>query len=335
MISLRNAGLAILFYVATSSILPAQTTLFQDNFDTNTAGNWSVNSVAGSTINTAAFAFDYSTVGIPAAPGGTTTLGLKLQANVNPSPTDGQVTGTFSGISVSPLGKSFTGDYTLRFQAWQNAPGPFPGGGAGSTQMTGGGLGAVTTTAQFPGTAVDGVYFNASGEGGTATDYRAYVNVGAPIANTTPGVYAAGTQAGSTNNTDPYYQQFGGISPPAAQTTLFPQQTGTTMTGTLGFAWHQWDIAKSGNIVTWSVDGKLIATVDITTELFAGDNIFLGQYDINATTTTGADRDLLFGLIDNVMVFTPVPEPASILGISAAGLAGLGWLRRRVMRRAN
>jgi hypothetical protein len=140
-------------------------------------------------------------------------------------------------------------------------------------------------------------------------------------------------QANSNNNTDPYYAQFGGISPPAAQTALFPQQNGTTMAGTLGFASRQWDIARTGNIVTWSVDGKPIATVDTTADPLTG-NIFLGHFDINATASSGADRDLLFGLIDNVVVFVPVPEPVSVLGLSAAGWFGAGWLRRRVWRRA-
>src|SRR3954469_15839235 len=45
-------------------------TLFSENFDTDTSGLWTVNSAAvNSTGNNAVFAFDYSTVGIPAAPG--------------------------------------------------------------------------------------------------------------------------------------------------------------------------------------------------------------------------------------------------------------------------
>jgi hypothetical protein len=270
-------------------------------------------------------------MGIPAAPGGNSTSGLRLIANQNPNTTGGGVTGVFSGLSVSPLGQSFTGNYTLRFHAWQNAPGPFPAGGAGSTQMTGGGIGAATTTPQFPGGTINGVYFAASGEGGTTVDYRAYN--GTTLQSDTSGVYAAGNATGSTNNSNSYYSQFGNVSPPAAQTALYPtQQTGTTAAGTQAFAWRQWDIVKTGNIVTWSVDGLLIATLDITSRPLQGDNIFLGQFDINATTTDAAGRGLLFGVIDNVIVFTPVPEPASLLGVVAIGFGGLTWLRRRMVK---
>ena len=51
------------------------------------------------------FFFDYSSVGIPAAPNGAGTRGLKLQANLT--------NGIFSGMSVSPTGQNFTGDYRL------------------------------------------------------------------------------------------------------------------------------------------------------------------------------------------------------------------------------
>ncbi len=311
----------------------AQAVLFADDFDSGGSGvNWTATvAPTGTTgVNEANFAFDYSTVGIPSAPNSTggTTIGMQLRAN---RPTGAPP--IFSGISASPNGQSFTGDYTLRFDAWQNSFGPFPNGGQGSTQMTGGGIGAITTNGQFPGSTIDGLYFAASGEGGTATDYRAYANVGAPLAETS-GVYAAGNVAGVTNNTHPYYtaNNFGSVDPPAAQTALFPAtQTGTTNPGTQAFEWHTWTIAKVGNIVTWSIRNRNgvdvpIATVDATAEPFAGDNIFLGQFDINNSATSLGDGDtLLFGLIDNVSV-TAVPEPSSLL---LAGLAVPAWLRLR------
>jgi hypothetical protein len=304
---------------------PAQTVLFSDNFDTDTTAAWSVN--ASNAGNVATFFFDYSTVGIPAAPGsGGTTRGLKLEANI-------PGTGVFSGLSVSPLGQSFAGDYTLRFHAWQNFNGPPPAGGNGSTQMTGGGIGTDGTTAQFPGTSVQGVLFSASGEGGTATDYRAYTNSGAPLAPAS-GAYAAGTAADAQNNSNPYYAGFGGVSAPAAQVALFPQQAGTTAAGTLGLAWHQWEVTKTGNTVTWRVDGTLLATVDVTNEPFGGSNVFLAQFDINATSSTDANaRSLLAGVIDNVEVLTPVPEPGSVLLAAGAVLAAGGWVRGQFRRR--
>lgn len=306
--------------------------LFTETFDTDATANWQFNSsVAGdgagnNSNNEANFFFDYSTVGIPSAPGslGGTTRGLKMEANVF-----GTTTGVFSGMSASPIGQSFTGDYTLTFDAWQNFQGPFPGGGNGTTQLTMGGIGVPTNEAQFPANNIDGVAFAATGDGGSPQDYRAYTAVGAPIAGTT-GVYAAGNTAGALDSANAYYNSFRG-SVPGDQTAIangkgFAAQTGSTAIGALGMAWHTWEIEKTGRTVTWTVDGKLIATV-LDANL-TGDNIFLGYFDSNAAASNQAiSRDLLFGLVDNVQVNAqPVPEPATM---AALGLGALALLRRR------
>lgn len=300
--------------------------LFSENFDVDPTSNWTFNSsIVADTANDstggeANFFFDYSTVGIPAAPSsvGGTTRGLKLEANV-------PGTGVFSGISVSPNGQSFNSDYVLRFDAWQDFNGPFPGGGSGSTQMTDAGIGTNGTIAQFPGGTLQSALFAASADGGTANDYRAYTAPGAPSADTS-GVYAAGSVSGSTNNTNTYYSNFGSRTAPAPQLTLFPQQSGSTAAGTQGMAWHVWEITKSGNLVTWEIDDKLIASLDVSSVAFGGSDIFLGQFDINATSSTDVNaRNLLFGLIDNVTV-TTIPEPGTgLLLLSGLALA----LRRR------
>jgi len=333
---LLTAALAL----ALPATASAQTILYSDNFDSGTSGsNWATN-VSPTTAASGAdatFNFDYSTVGIPSAPnsvGGTTT-GLRLRVN-RPG------TATFSGISVSPLGQSFTGDYTLRFDAWQNFNGPLPAGGSGSTQVTGGGIGANTNVAQFPGNTINGVYAAATGDGGSGQDYRMYVGpgtpVGAPLADTS-GAYAAGNTAGSSNNSNAYYGptgpgHFGGVSATAAQLALFPQQTGATANGALGMEWHTWTISKVGNTVTWSIRNRdgvdvLIATADVSGQPFGADNnIFLGQFDVNATSSADPNADsLLFGLIDNVVV-TPVPEPGT-LALAGLALPVLYRLRRR------
>ena len=307
---------------------PAGVLLFQDNFDADSTADWSFNSPLADApddgvANEANFFFDYSTVGIPSAPRsvGGTTRGVKLEANV-------PGTGVFTGLSVSPVGRAFTGNYVVRADVWQNFNGPFPAGGNGSTQMTWMGVGTDGTTAQFPGTSVQGVGFSASGDGGTGTDYRVYTNVGAPLAPTT-GAYAAGTQATAQNNTDAYYanEGFGGDSAPAAQVELFSQQTGATAAGTQGMGWHTWEITKNGDTVTWTIDHVPIGTANVANEPFGGENVFLGYFDINNLSSADPNaRDLLFGLIDNVEV-TVVPEP----GAASFALLALGatLIRRR------
>jgi hypothetical protein len=264
-------------------------------------------------------------VGIPSAPGsGGTTSGLKLLANLGD--------GVFSGLSVSPAGQSFTGNYQVRFQAWQNFNGPAPAGGNGSTQLTTAGISTNGSTAQWPGGTVDSVFFGVTGDGGSNIDYRAYVGGpsfnGAPL-TTTSGAYAAGTGTNSRDAADPYYAPLGGGTPPVNQTTAFPQQTGSAGPGAPAFAWRDWVITVDNGTVTWSVDNRLLATVSPATSAdpFSTDgNIFLGYSDINGTSSTDPnDRFLLFGLIDNLRV-TAIPEPA---GLPLLALGALACFRRR------
>jgi hypothetical protein len=218
------------------------------------------------------------------------------------------------------MGESFSGDYVVNFDWWANFNGPFPGGGSGSTNLSTFGIGTSGTIAQWPGGTQDSVWFAATGDGGSAADWRAYTTAAPTSYPDGSPVYSAPTR----NNTDPYYASFGGVMAPPAQLLLFPQQTGTTNVGSAGMEWHQVAINKSGNTATWQVDGILIATVDLTTVTLAGGNIFFGHSDINTTSSTDPnDVNLLFTLIDNISV---VPEPGT-LGLLALG--GLLIVRRR------
>ena len=282
--------------VATSTNV---TTLYASDFETDASANWTVNKGPATVDEAHNFYFDYSTVGIPAAPnsaGG--THGLKLQAN--------QSSNVFGGMSVSPTGESFTGDYRLEFDWWSNFNGPAPGGGSGSTQLSTFGIGTSGTTPQWPGGVQDSIWFAGTGDGNSASDWRAY----SPAASTSyvpaSGVYAAGTATSpdARNSSHPYYATFGGISPPAAQAAIYPQQTGATLIGSAAFAWHRVEIEKLGDYVTWTLDGKLVATVPAAQDTVStGDNIFFGQSDTNTTSSNDVnDTALLFTLIDNVQV---------------------------------
>ncbi|QEG37355.1 PEP-CTERM sorting domain-containing protein [Bythopirellula goksoeyrii] len=304
---------AMLVAAASSSAWAA---LFTQNFDVDDTANWTVNN--GPSDEAHDIFFDYSTVGIPSAPNSAgTTRGMKLQANL----TDG----IFSGMSVSPNGQSFSGDYVVEFDAWANFNGPFPGGGSGSTNLATFGIGTTGTTAQWAGGVQDSVWFAATGDGGSSADWRAYSTAASTSYAEGDPIYAAA----SRNAPDPYYAGFGNLASPAAQLGLFPQQTGNTQVGTFGMAWHEVSIKKLGTTATWSVDGTLIATIDLTTVTLGGDNIFFGHSDINATSSSDAnDAALLFTLIDNVNV-DAIPEPASfaLLGLSLFGLVAAGRKR--------
>jgi hypothetical protein len=302
--------------LASASSTNAQV-LFSENFDADHTANWTVNQ--GPSDGVANFFFDYSTVGIPSAPNSSgTTRGLKLQANLT--------SGIFGGLSVSPTGQGFTGSYTLRFDLWGNYNGRLDGGGNGTTQLVGGGVGTSGTTAQWAGGTQDSVWFASTLDGGSGTDYRAYSSAAATGYALASGVYAGGVQ----NNSSAYYStNFSSRTAPAAQLALFPQQTNSTPAGIIGFGWHDVSITKSGTNVIWTIDGLTIATVD-TSALSLSTNILLNYFDSNGTSSTDPNAgSLLFGLVDNVRVVT-VPEPGTVaLLLVGAGVAAVGFRRRK------
>lgn len=309
--------------LALAVVVPAasQAALFYDNFDTDTSASWTVNKSA--TDSSATFAFDYSAYGIPSAPGsaGGSTKGLRMLAN--------QSAGVFQGLSASPTGQSFTGDYLLKAQVWMNFVGAGPAGGSGSTQA--GGMGIMTngTSAQWAGGSQNSVWFATTTDGNSSVDWRAYSPTAGTGYTAASGVFAAGTGTSpdARNNIHPYYSGFGGlgVSAPAAQTLLFPGQTGTVNVGCIAYTWQEMQVLKLGNIVTWKVGGLLIATVDTTGMTLGGDNFHLNYFDTNGTSSTDPNDFLNNAIFDNVSVHA-VPEPGTM---AVLGLGALALIRRR------
>lgn len=144
--------------VASTLVLagPAGAALYQQDFTTDDTANWAVRA-GPSTVDVAAnFFFDYSTVGIPSAPNGSGTRGMKLQANLS--------SGVLGAINVTPTSVVLPSNYTLTFDWWANTIGAttspgFPVGGSSSANLSTFGVGtaASTTSAAFPGSAQDSV----------------------------------------------------------------------------------------------------------------------------------------------------------------------------------
>lgn len=180
--------------------------LYSEGFDSPLSnGAWNVN--VAQTDHVADFYFDYSTVGIPPAPHSTggTTRGMKLQANLD--------AGVAGGVSVSPAGKSFVGDYALRFDLWSNYIGQTDdgtlidgiwGGAAGSTHMSNYGILSSGTGNNYAqgswGGEAEALYFSNSGDGQTTYDYRIY-GPGAPGVDHGPGGFRATVE---TANATPF-----------------------------------------------------------------------------------------------------------------------------------
>jgi hypothetical protein len=273
--------------------------VFSDNFDTDTSASWAAKLFSG-TNSDATFSYDYSLIGVPSAPHSTggSTKGLRLRARI------AGTNNANEGISVSPIGKSFTNDYRLRFDLWMNYNGPLPGGGGGSSEFFTTGLGVseartnITTVAALPGSSV---IFAVDGDGGfgeATGDYIVSTN-GTAIASTN--IYWAGAR----DNFAGYYSEFGELPAPAAQVALYPgptagaNQTGLGQIGSLSFAWHDVVMTKSGTVYTWIVDGLTIASINYGTAT-VGTNISFGYQDIN---TSVMDNILVNNaIVDNVTV---------------------------------
>ncbi len=287
-------------------VYPPQVTVFSDNFDSNTAANWTVNRSSADTF--VAFNYDYSALGVPSAPNSTggTTRGVQLKANLT--------LGVVAAISISPNGQSFAGDYRLHFDAWINVNGPLPGGGASSTEFLSAGIGTAGNRTEWTGagSTADGYYFTADGDGGvsgtstTFGDYAGYI--GTTWQNAASGIYAAN----SLDNGSAYYTAIfpTGAAPPALQKADYSQQTGSLSTGTFGLAWHNVIVSRRGSTVNWAVDGVLFATISNAT--FTASNIFVGFWDPFASLTD--NTNLRFGLVDNLRVEVSATLPLLTLG---------------------
>jgi GH25 family lysozyme M1 (1,4-beta-N-acetylmuramidase) len=305
---LTNSYGSVTGSVVSLLVYPIQTTVFEDSFDTNSAANWTVNKSSGD--NAIAFNFDYSTLGIPSAPHSTggTTRGVQLKANLT--------LGVVAAISISPLNQSFSGDYRLHFDGWINVNGPFPGGGASSTEFLTAGIGTAGNRTEWtgPGSTADGFYFSADGDGGvsgtstTSGDYCAYL--GSALQSPGTGIYLAGTDTTARDNANVYYTIAfpTGQAAPALQQSTYAQQTGALATGTIGLGWHDFIVSRRGSTVDWSIDGFRVAT--ISNAVFSASNIFVGFWDPFASLTD--NTNLSFGLMDNVRVEVPAILPVFI-----------------------
>lgn len=315
---------AIVGICASRASVSSAATLYQQDFNVDDTANWTVlpSTGANTTDTTVDFFYDYSAIGVPSAPSGTGTRGLKMTVNNSSA--------VFGGVTTSPNGQSFSGNYTVTFDMWQNYVGPLGPGGSGTTQFTQYGIGTAGTATQWIGAGTkDSVTFGTTLDGGSASDFRAYSSAAPTSYPSGNAVYQA--PAGAINNSNAYYAVYTPQSAPAAQVGLFAGQTGSTDAGETSFKWRQVKLEVINGFAYWSIDGLPLAKVDLSTVALGGGNILFGHSDTNATSSTDPNRVALnVTLIDNVQI-TDVPEPGTFV-LSACGAAGALVLARRRKR---
>jgi len=302
----------------------ASAQLFRDQM-TDGSG-WGINE--SSSDNTATFGYDYSANGIPEAPrsegGDTATSGVKLESN-NTDFDDSS--GQF--MTLYPLGQNFTGDYQLKFDAWQNYS-TFDrenDGGAGTTEFLGGGIGYDNVSADVGA----GHQLISTNEGGSGSDYRGFKG-GLFIDNEDmPSGSRNATCCGPTGRYETLFPAGSGV-PPASQ-----GQTGTpneNRPGSSAFQWFTHTITVTGNEVRHQMTNQngvrrniLVydtTVLDPTNVVPTDGNISLFYADFFSSVSPS--ESLTFGLIDNVSV--GIPEPTSML-MFGLGSACLAMVRRR------
>ncbi len=283
---------------------------FSDDFNTNSAALWnlfqgSANSVSDFTTN---WAFDYSTQTysayglssmtpttqtIPVAPSTTdgTRRGLKLTVNKNDN------VAAASGVSLYPKGMNFGTNYVLRFDAWINYNGG-PGDGNGSTEFLTCGLDHTGTRVNWLNTYAttsDGIWFAVDGDGQSGgTDYHAFQGTGgAPtlLAFGSSGMDVSG--AVSYDYVDLFYGSL--FSYPNYETPGVP-----------GKHWVQVELSQLNNVITWRLNGIVVALRTNTTSYTSGD-VMIGYMDPYASIANPPQDN--YAIIDNVRVYTQAYAP--------------------------
>jgi len=275
--------------------LPANAQIFSSSLDDDGSA-WTVTENGDTTIT---WEFDYAELGIPSAPNGDGTTGVRLAANVTAEDPGGG-----SAIAISP-GLDLSGQYQVQFDFWLNYH------INGSTEEGGGAI-AFDGSAPLAGT---GLLVNTDGDSGT--DYKLFEPSG--NLGIDSGAYAIPSLNAQDAGNTAIQAAFPSQTAPEAQGTGY-----TNPDGTFAFAWHTMtiDVDTAAQTANYSIDGFDFGTVS------GGD--YSGDIALVYTDPFGSvsgDANLGFGVFDNVSV-SQIPEPSSHI-MMLAGVVVLLMFRRK------
>lgn len=230
---------------------------FADAFNADTSADWVVRFGANNQVYDAdyTFGFDYSTLGVPVAPSTVdgSTRGLYVRVNKN----DATVAGA-AGINFYPAGRSFSGNYALRFDMYLNY------GAAATTEHGLAGLNhsslltnrvsQSTTDTNNTTRGGDGVWVAIATDASNNRDYTAYT---ATNQAAVPAIVASRTAASLTGLIP---------APPYA------------VAGSPGKGWSRVELSQINNVVALKVNNNLIFQFN-NTNAFKSGNIMIGHSD--------------------------------------------------------
>lgn len=270
------------------------TIIIDDDFETDSSGDYFIRddnsltelSPATGPDGTVTFAYDYVAAGIPQAPNSTggTVGGLRITANDTSAGDSTRQEDHYSVFANTAVGVLA---YTLQVDMYMEVD----PNEAGTTEMASIGIGSdgISANSIFTPIAGDGHFVSITGDGGSSSDYRHFVE-GTPVNSGDPS-YLNSTN--TTNGTGDTYQA------------LFP---GGDFPGSPGNRWTTVKISVNPSFVTYKLDGTPI--IRTSTQSNTG-FVSLGLADLFDSV---GPHSVIF---DNFVV--TIPEPGTML------LASMGF----------
>jgi hypothetical protein len=281
--------------------LPPAVAAFSETFSNpDTATNWiaffaDTNAPAVDDYNLA-FGYDYSGLGIPAAPNGADTLGVYLQVNKN----DG--TPTAAALNLYPKNQSFAGDYLVRFDMYL-----IVGNGGLTTEYALFGInhsGAKTnwfrnSTGGVPSGSFDGLFYGVESDAAALGDYAIYSSP--TTAGNNPTALTGGRNASTLTQVFKTPPFFAGGAPSN------PESNAEA-------SWADVEISQISGVVTLKINQIIIFSYTNATPYTSG-NIMLGYTDAYDSIGPAAS-----GVVyDNVRVISLAAPTVLITQIKIVG----------------
>ena len=303
---MKKQTLSIVAAILGSSVASLQAqVIISDNYEVNNSANYAVVN-DGTPDGTVNFWYDYIAAGIPLAPHSTAgdLYGMRLTANDTAGVVDSWT--VFNNTVVNALHYKLSVDIYMGFS------------GSGTTEYGQVGVGGNGTTFNsiFTPISGSGSFLAITGDGGSASDYRWYLDSANGGPTTVPGTDPS-YLAGSANGSASLYQ------------TLFPAPP-STVAGSPGNIWTTMEIEVNNGTITYSFDNGS-GTTAVIQGTYTGSLDGLVSLGINDPFTS-VDPGTVFTLYDNLKVeILPVPEPTTC-ALSVLGAVGLFLARRRIQK---